>query len=158
MNIFNTNIEILMLQLLPSFLRKPLVIAFLNAFSTPFKSILNLVKNNRQKNLNFIKITSQVCSLEKALNDFFETQNITISDGNYREPLWLALQAEQQPLWLGLSSETPPLWLGLSSENGFENEAFIVHCPNDLQSRQAEIIAFVNQFKLAGKTFSIIYF
>ena len=160
MNIFNTNFKILAQQLLPTFLRKPLFTALISAIAVPFDFLRNKLNLFRNKNLYNLSITSQVCFLEKALNDKFDSElrRIFITNGAWRASLPIYIIPENQPVPLRLTSENQPLPLYLQHENGFINENFVVNVPTELQPFEQDLKGVVMAFKLAGKTFSINYF
>lgn len=160
MNIFQTDFKRLMLQLLPTFLRKPLFKAVVSAIGSALNVLCDRFNLNRDRNLYNLSITSQVCFLEKVLNDKFDNvqRRIYISNGAWRAPLPIYLILENQPVYLYLESENQPVPLYLQNETGFIAEGFVINVPIELQPSEQDLTGTVNLFKLAGKTFTINYF
>ena len=145
---------------MPTFLRKPIITAFVSAIASVFNTLRGRVSANRDRNLYNLSITPQVCFLEKALNDKFDStpRRIYITNGVWRSFLPIFLRAENKPIALYLDSENQPIPLYLQIENGFVNESFIVNVPSELQPFEQDLNGIVMAFKLAGKTFTINYF
>ena len=77
------NFKYLIVEKLPTFLRYPLVYAFLYAMISPIEELQTRFQNNRLKNIAEANQTGQVCRLRGLLNDTFDSQlrRITIDDG-----------------------------------------------------------------------------
>jgi hypothetical protein len=138
--------------LLPTMLRRPVVLAFLEAIISSIDWLYGLFGRNRNANLYHLSITPQVCRLEKALNDRFDSsqRRIYISDGTHYEALYLYTDGENVPIWL-----EPDVYLHTGGESGEGNIDFIVNVPAGLVYDQHEMEALVRIYKLASKTFII---
>lgn len=160
MSIFQTDFKRLLQQLLPTFLRKPLIKAFISAISSAINALRNRFNLNRDRNLYNLSITPQVCYLEKVLNDKFDftQRRIYINNGDWRAAVSVFLVAENNPVALYLTSENQPIPLYLQTENGYISESFMINVPTELQPSEQDLRGIVNLFKLAGKVYSINYF
>jgi hypothetical protein len=162
MTVFDTDIKKLVRLLLPAFLRKPVLMALLDALVEPFHLLAARINSFRNNNLYRLAHSSQVCDIEGALNDRFDSNlhRIYITDGAYRNVHYIFLNIEQQkPIYLYTAAEiaagTPQEYLYQQDETGFIAESFIVHIPTELQDKTDEIRALTEQYKLAGRTFLI---
>ena len=106
-----------------------------------------------------IAITPQVCYLEKMLNDRYDSslRRITIIDGLEYNPLFIYLDLENKPVYFFLKSETakPKVYLYTAGEAGQFTFDFIVVVPVAVSFNLNEMIALLQQYKLASKIFSI---
>jgi hypothetical protein len=167
MKIFDLNINKLNVLLLPTFLRAEKgILLFLNAFATALQHLLTAVKTNRENNFYGLSITSQICYLEKALNDRFDRTNrgIVITDGTPLETPYIFQAAEQRPLYIFTAAEISagqsparavPLWLPGEAGGFAGGVSFYINVPaNVLQNsaeKETEILAFAAKYKLVGK-------
>ena len=137
MGFFDIDYDSLVQQLLPVRLRQSVMIAWLKALVSPVKWLYNLFKAKRKSNLYLLAHDGQVCYLEAALNDAFDpiTRGIYITDGPFKDPLYLYLDTEVKPVWLGLISEEgtttypDPEILFTDTETYALGICFIVHVP-----------------------------
>lgn len=115
----------------------------------------------RKNRFYLIHITSQVVSLNGYLNDRFDPVNRTIfiSNGNQNAiGTWIALESETTPYFaLGFVSEDQGQFISLEAESPYSID-FIVNIPLSLINQSPQIISAVNQYRLAGKSFSIVTF
>jgi len=62
-------------MMLPTFLRKPVILSLLNIVAKEIsvkRKVYDLFSENRDENLRYLKYNSQVCYLRASLNDYFE--------------------------------------------------------------------------------------
>jgi len=78
MRLFDVNWDRLNLLLLPTFLRKPLVFAFLRATTAPIWTIYRYFIANRAETMFILKYDTSKGNLERALNIRFETTGIYV--------------------------------------------------------------------------------
>jgi hypothetical protein len=164
MRIFETNIETLSQQLLPTFLRKPLIIAFLAAATKPLVWLLQRLNYFRNENLYYLAIAPQVCYLESLLNQRYGG-GITITDGDFRDSTYIYRDVEQIPVFVYQESEyegeediPPRKYIYQENEYGFIDVSFYINLPMGFNAQtRAEIAALTGKFKLAGTTFHINY-
>lgn len=111
---------------------------------------------------------SQVCSLEAALNDVFDSadRGIYITDGQWDDVIYLYLDMEERPVWLAMDSEgtftdpyVAPAVLYTEAETTFAGVDFLIHVPHLVVVAGYNIErlkALVKRYKLAGKRFGIV--
>ncbi len=127
-------------------IRKVTIRAWVHALLSPIKSLHTAFlvwKNTEERNL---KITPQVRVLKHWLNELFDVDERRFDITNYVNvsPVLIWGQSYGNPVYL-------PVFLS-STDYGFK-----VTCPCELKGRNAEIVAFLEQFKLAGTTYKIVY-
>lgn len=93
-----------------------------------------------------INVTPQVRILRARLNSKFDPDDrrFEILDGETFAITYIFLESENEPVYL-------PTFIG-----GFQYD-FIVNVPTELMSLESQIKGFIDQFKLAGKTYQIRY-
>ena len=137
MGFFNIDYDSLVPQLAPVKLRQPVMMSWLKVLVSPVKWVYNLFMTNRRNNLYTLAHDGQVCFLEAVLNDAFDpvSRGIYITDGPFKDPLFLYLDTEAKPLWLGLISEEgsttypDPEVLYTDLETYTLGVCFIIHVP-----------------------------
>lgn len=161
MKIFDTDIQRLGRQLLPSILRKERIYALLAALIAPLVALKDLFLKSRSGNLYRLSITPQVFSLEKMLNDRYDglLRRIYITAGRFRRSKFIYTQAEQKPLFIRTKEEMPQTIIYNSSgETGFVEQSFIIHIPAGMSLNEAEVRSMVDTYKLVTRSFTIIRF
>ena len=145
------NIDKLVVLLLPTFLRKPKLVAWLRTLATPLHKLLYAFQQARTADLYNLAHNSQVCYLRKALNDEFDPQQrrIRIDDGKQNERLYIYPRSANRPLFLG------KVFLYQRGDYIDGGVDFIVVIPQGLQYDKYKLEALVNFYKLAGKRWQI---
>lgn len=89
--------------LLPTFLRKGKMIAWLKVLITPIVSLQYKFQRKRKDDIYKLNHNGQVCYLRKVLNDRFdkEKRRIKIVDGIRYHPKYIYTRAEKKPRFLG---------------------------------------------------------
>lgn len=159
MPIFDIDYDVLVWQLLPVRLRKPIAYAWLKCLVQPVKWLYGLFTGFRGANLYLLAHNSQVAYLEAALNDTFDTilRRIYIIDGAYEDPEFVYLIPENKPVWLGLVSEVGstsyvnPRVLYTNAETSLLGTAFIVVVPVGLSFDAQRMRALIDFYRLAGR-------
>ncbi len=143
--------------ILPTMLRMPLLVAFVEACVRGVDYLYILFSTNRRNNNYHLSITPQVCYLEKALNDRFDyfDRRIYISDGKFYEKKYIYTRNEALPKYLYQRTENKPLYINTRREVGADNYDFIVNVPQGLRYDTNEMTVFIQQYKLASKIFTI---
>lgn len=146
-------------NLLPWFLRKPVMKAWLKALAAPLESLYGQFMEFIDKKRWDASITGQVAVLEIMLNKEFyndETlRKIFISDNDLDERVYLFNLAEgQEPTYLYNDSE---VFLPLFITNSDERTAtdFTVWVPDNLVFDINYMTGLVKKFKMAGPVFDI---
>ena len=148
---YNLNIDKLLVLLIPTFLRKPKLVAWLRTLATPLYKLLYDFHLARQADLYNLAHNSQVCYLRKALNDEFddEQRRIRIEDGKQKQRLYIYPRSANKPLYLG------KVFLYQRGDYIDGGVDFIVVLPKDLTYDKYKLEALVNFYKLAGKRWQI---
>lgn len=148
---YNLNIDKLLVLLIPTFLRKPKLVAWLRTLATPLYKLLYDFQRASQDDLCNLAHNSQVCYLRKALNDEFddEQRRIRIEDGKQKQRLYIYPRSANKPLYLG------KVFLYQRGDYIDGGVDFIVVLPKDLTYDKYKLEALVNFYKLAGKRWQI---
>lgn len=153
--IFNWDILTIPEQELPPRKVTPKRVDFLKALLKPLAVLYASFLIYRTSTIKKLRYNSQVIILENLLNDKFDNalrriRIITVFDID--EPVYLALNSENDPLWLPLASETDPVYLGLDAEGGYLYHFIVEAAVGSLTSQQIiQLKATVNYYRLAGK-------
>lgn len=150
---YKVDYDKLILLLLPTFLRKPKLFAYLKALVSPIKILYDLWSLSRNQNLQILKYNSQRCYLRGALNDRYDNdlRRITISNTSNRTQDYIYTEAENTPVFLGtMFLETEFNYAGTTVD-------FIVNVPHEILNKNTnEIAATIEFYVLAGKSYQII--
>lgn len=146
-------------NLLPWFLRKPILKSWLKSLSTPARSLYSRFEEFVGKKRWEASITGQVAVLEIMLNKEFyndETlRKIFISDNDLEERVYLFNSPEAQaPVYLhNLNEGQEPIFI----TNFWERNSadFTVWVPDTLIFDINHMTGLVKKFKVAGPTFDI---
>jgi hypothetical protein len=159
--IFEINYKKLVLLLLPTFLRRELLVSFLHAMTAPVVSLYDLFINNRKNNLYRLRMNGQVCYLRRLLNDAFPEAHgaIQIESSKTIGQWQYAWDKEYDPYmrYLLITNEGT-VFLDksaiLQSVNGF-----VVSVPRALHNinNDAKLRSLLNAYKLLGKSYTILY-
>ena len=145
----------LILLLLPTFLRKPVLFGFIKALTAPVAELHYKWLQDRVNTLTRLSYNGQRCYLRKALNDECDSglRRITISGTAQVDQDYLFTDAENLDVYLGT--------MFLESEFNYAGTTvdFIVRVPQDLKLlNENKIIALLDFYKLAGKQYQIVYY
>lgn len=153
-------------QLLPSALKIEVVVKYLKVILSPVDYIVSKFQAHKNNISYKLAHNSQICYLEKLLNDSFDNteRRIYITDA---ESVDMLIAYEYQDVQKRIiacedSSEFAnyEVIAYQSQIIGNNLNKFIINVPNESQiiSREAELRALTNRFRFAGKLFYIIYF
>lgn len=156
-NRYIINYTKLVTERIPQELRFDEVIALTLVFVSPVVLLYNLFTNFRNFVLYKIKITPQVCYLQKMLNDSYDIslRRIYLLDGVSQQAAYVYLESENKPTYIYTETESQPLYIYLDGEllaSGFD---FVVFVPKTVSFQVNEMTARINDYKLAGKYFKI---
>lgn len=148
---YNLNINKLVKLLLPTFLRKEKMLAWLRALHLPLVKVVDDFNFNRNQNLYNLAHNGQVCHLRKALNDRFDisARRIKITDGNRYKRQYIYTQGERKPKYLGV------MYLRQNTDYADTGVDFIVEVPKGLKYNDYEMKALIDFYKLASKRYKI---
>lgn len=149
---FNIDFEKLVLLLAPTFLRKKVHIAYLNALVLPISNLHYQWKVKRLNDWYKLKHTGQVCYLRKALNDNLDPslRRIYIDEGNSFRRKYIYTRAEKKPVFLG------KMFIYQNAEYLNTGADFNVYVPSEIinQSKH-QLDALIVFYKLASKRYKI---
>lgn len=156
MKLYQIDFKRLVLLLLPTFLRKPRLFAFLCALTFSVRELHAKFLKNRNENLLRIKRNGQVCYLRGMLNDELapEERRIQIKDGT-TEGDWIFAMDEDEAYQLFIDTGGIMVY---SEARIISNTAFFyVFIPwskeqTDLNNRLRN---FLNEYKLLSKKYII---
>ena len=143
----------LVLLLLPSMLRQPVLFAYLKALISPIAKLHNQWKLMREANLRKLSYNGQRCYLRKALNDE--------CDADLRR-IYIGETQNNSPDYIYTSDENLDVYLGIMYlENEFDYSTgvvdFLVFVPQEvLNIKVNELTAILDFYTLAGKKYEII--
>jgi len=149
--IFDIDYNKLVILLLPTFLRRPLTITWLQALVLPIKQMYSVFTNNRANNMHKLVHNGQVCYLRKALNDAFDPglRRIYIGDGNKYKRWYIYTNVEQKPEYLG------KLYLHQVGDYADTGLDFTVIVPTEFDLKNYQMRGLIDFYKLASKRYDI---
>lgn len=150
---YKVDFDKLVLLLLPTFLRKPVLFGYVRALITPIASLQYKWSRMRDDNLTKLSYNSQRCYLRKALNDKYdpELRRITIDGTLGTAQDYIYTPAENLDVYLGI--------MYLEEDFNYSNSTvdFLVNVPGQLLNDKInEITATINFYKLAGKSYKLL--
>jgi len=150
---YKVDFDKLILLLLPTFLRKPILFGYVRALITPIASLHYKWSRTRDENLIKLSYNSQRCYLRKALNDKYdpELRRITIDGTLDTTQDYIYTPAENLDVYLGV--------MYLAQDFNYSNSIvdFLVNVPGQLLNDKInEITATINFYKLAGKSYKLL--
>ncbi|WP_438710873.1 hypothetical protein ACSTS3_19740 [Aquimarina muelleri] len=147
------------ISLLPTFLRKLKIFSWLDTLMTPIKNTHNDFLKYRKKVNYKLSHNSQVCYLQKVLNDAYdaELKRIYIENGLFLQALYVYTPEEELPVYIGTQ------YIYSDEDLKKEQNDFIVNIPIELrpvapialEGFLSDIKALINEYKLASKTYKI---
>lgn len=150
---YKVDFDRLVLLLLPTFLRKPVLFGYVRALITPIASLHYKWSRMRDENLTKLSYNSQRCYLRKALNDKYDPdlRRITIDGTLDTTQDYIYTPAENLDVYLGI--------MYLEQDFNYSNSIvdFLVNVPGQLLNDKInEITATINFYKLAGKSYKLL--
>ncbi len=149
---YNVNWNKLVRLLLPTFLRKKIVVTFFDILITPISRLYYLWVQFRNANLYTLSHTGQVCYLRKLLNDNLDPSQRRIEiGGKYDYSRWYVFtHPERKPVYLGAQ------FLYSATDYSDTGVDFIIRVPQQLlTTNNYDIKALVNEYKEGAKRFKI---
>ena len=157
--IFDISYKKLTTWLVPEVLRKSRTMALLSALVSPVVYIYNLFLINRRNNLYKLMITPQVCYVEMALNDKYDSSNrqIKIVQPKRKDPLFVYKKIETRPvqLYTKVEASKPKVWLYQKGEASAFQYDFIVQVPATVSFNMNEMTAVIDGYILPDKVYKI---
>ena len=167
--VYTVDWSILLRLLLPTRLRKPRILAFLNAAIEPIRMLYQSFLSFREASLYKVRFNSQIVYLEAVLNDQFdnELRRIRIENATFKPGLYLYEPEQMLDVFLyqsfmgdNVRPNDPPTYLTsfLTESGDFDFFVFVPFEPEasdgNLENR---IKSYVNYYKLYAKNYQIIW-
>lgn len=150
---YKVDFDKLILLLLPTFLRKPVLFGYLKALISPIASLHYRWSKMREENLKKLSYNCQRCYFRGALNDKFDPflRRITFDDTLSLQQDYIYTQAENLDVYLGT------MWLEQDFNYAGSTVDYLVMVPRDIMNAKLnEIVALIEFYNLAGKQYQII--
>jgi len=152
---YKINFDKLVILLLPTFLRKSRMIAFISLFSAELTKLHNAWLIKKIADETWLNHNSQVCYLRKILNDEFDDlkRRIIITDGQLYERKYIYTLGEKKPLKLG------KIYIRQTQDYADTGIDFFVVVPIEINIEQNKykLEALINRYRLASKRYKIIH-
>src|ERR1044072_3137262 len=128
MRVFDIDYIKLVRLRIPPHIRQPKHVTWLLGLCNPISFIYLLFLRNRNNNIYRLKITPQVCYMEKMLNDRYDIseRRIKIVDSVSFDPLYIFLQPENKPVYIFTLSEQHPVYIYTYPETTPEPVDFVI--------------------------------
>jgi len=142
--------------LLPTFLRKPVILALLRSCVKPVKTIHTEFLELKKEWDYRLNHDGRVFSLEKVLNDKFDAveRRIYITDTDFQDDVYVGNVDNRDQVYISNGIDT--IYIG-SAPQYYAQADFIVHVPwHILFLREIDIRSTVVTYKIAGKTYIIV--
>jgi hypothetical protein len=155
---YNVDWDLLVIRLLPTFLRKSALVAYVQALISPLNDLYYKWHNWRIDNIYKLEHTGQVCSLRGSLNDKFDPieRRIRLGDGQFYETTYIYTEAEAQDVWMETEAEEKTIWLRTEAETADTGLDFIVYVPEQIYNTQIHALhAHIKFYKAGGKRYNI---
>ncbi|WP_417289602.1 hypothetical protein [Corallibacter sp.] len=156
---YNVNILHFAYHLTPTFLRRPILLAWIKAITNPLKNVYYDWRQMRDKHLYIIDHNWQTCYMRGAFNDKFDPdlRRIYIGDGVLHETTYVYTEAEAQELYMHTEAEADTIWVYTEAETGDTGVNFIVYVPSSIvQTQLHELRAEIDFYRLGGMKYLII--
>lgn len=150
---YKVDFDRLVLLLLPTFLRKPVLFGYVRALIAPIAGLHYKWSRMRDDNLTKLSYNSQRCYLRKALNDKYDPdlRRITIEGTLGVDQDYIYTQAENLDVFLGV------MYLEQDFNYMIGAVDFLVNVPAAILNEKInEITALVDFYKLAGKSYQLV--
>jgi hypothetical protein len=159
---YQLNQQALIQSLLPSLLRQPRHLAWLEVLLSPLLTLYEQFADHMATTTRELSYNGQTMLLEKALNDRFDPafRRIRIINADTElEPVYLNFVSEEQNMSIvHFANEGQPLlyvsqWIDYTNQVGFT-----VRVPRGLAAQEDVLQARIKQLKLALVRHTILYF
>lgn len=152
-NVYEIDLDRLVVELMPTRLRKPKYVAFMQLLMIPFKHILSELKVHREEYIYKINHNTTVASIEKVLNDSFDNveRRIYLSKGEYTKGMYISHSSSGNATFL-------PNYTLNSNTLADLNIDFFVNVSNELVLSDNDILRLeflTRYFALDDKIFKI---
>jgi len=166
-NVYTLNFRILVNLLTPPFLRKRKFVDWVYVLVSPLETVN--IKFNKFRRDSIYKVThnGQVFSLNAVLNDAYDPSDrrIRVSDSVNRGAVYIYPENDNKAVYVYPESENEPIIVYDDSVFEQIDYDFLVLIPLDLRPSNADdlsvlllqIRSLINYYKLASKTYNILW-
>ena len=154
---YNVDIYKLGAYLIPPFLRKKRMYAFICAFLAPFYNLCKIFKDYRKASLQKLNVNGQVIYIEKRLCDEFELEyrDIYITDSDSLKSNIADMYSDASVTMAVYSKNSSDKLYLESGDVSAKAEDYIVNVPSFLSDKIEVIKTIVEYNKPAGRTYKI---
>ena len=154
---YNVDIYKLGAYLLPPFLRKKRMYAFLCVLLFPFYCLSKIFKDYRKASLQKLNVNGQVAYIEKMLNNEFELehQEIYITDSESLRLNLSDLYSDASVTMTVYPDNSEDVLYLESGNESVKSEDYIVNVPSFLEDQIERIRTLLEYNKPAGRTYKI---
>jgi hypothetical protein len=134
-----------------------MLLILLKAILFPLIQLHNAFLKYRDAKLYSLTITTQVCYLERMLNDRYDftLRRIRIADAVWHLPWFLYQEAELKPEYLWQEAEGTAVVLYTEGESGAAKDDFVVLVPSILPFDPNEMRSAIDNYRLFGTQYKI---
>lgn len=160
--VYTVDWSILLRLLLPTRLRKPRMLAFLNAAIEPIRMLYQSFLSFREASLYKVRFNSQIVYLEAVLNDQFDPflRRIRIENASFTPGLYLYEPEQQLDVYLydPFIPNSTDVYLQDFDGDGFDFFVFVPFEPEASNGTlENSIKSYVNYYKLYSKNYQIVW-
>ena len=155
--IYDLNVDRLGVWLLNKVNRKAGILVLVKALLSPLIWLHDYFIRYRKAKLYQLMISSQVCYLERLLNDRYDftARRIYIDDAIWHQAWYLYQDEELKPEWLYQEGENNPVWLYSENEAGELKDDFVVFVPAAMDFDENEMRSLLDNYRLFGTHYKI---
>lgn len=155
-NIYDVDVKRLLKLLLPMKWRKAGLVALAGALTEPIAGMPAELREYKAKQEYRMRYNGQVCRLRGLLNDEFDKDNrrITVTDvkSNVADGYIFVYSRKESRYEVQLPGK-----IKVRSNPQYEDGDFEVNVPRELNGKDLQIKALINEYKLASKRYKINY-
>lgn len=151
--LFNFNLQLLVGNLLPTFLRTPRILAILFCLLEPLRTLAERREKARAKNLNRLDFTPQVCKIQKVLKAEFGAEFRVVDNQFEALQVKFAYSAQEHPTAAHLfAPDKPDFFFALDENHGKNVADFTVFAPAEFYENK-HVCAVIDACKLPTKNY-----
>lgn len=161
--LYNLDLPLLLLQLMPPLLRRPLLHALMHAAATPLQQQATAMAQQAITQHLQLRACTQVCRMQHRLNTLFDPQQARIRLlSSQRRGQWVYAVDELGTNIPVITTGSHPTATGIVLTTAEElstinlSHLFIIQLPTELHTRTAEISATVDQLRLPATSYIYI--
>lgn len=162
MSFYDFNVKRFGLLLLPVFMRRPIMAAFVRALMQGVAMVHGDFMRWRLERDDALRRTGQVCSLRGLLNDMFddEYRGIDVSDTGMGNGAGLVIKARALEYWIFVPARPGDMITECRGYGGSGREDFEIRLPMRLRGKldMARMAGVVNKYKLCSRRWTANFY